>query len=183
MNAPLDRVKISKQIQLHETARQHNVASSYHRWLADCAIGADIAPERGVRAISSRGTLERLYESDRIQRADMEAARDIERCHRAIAGVLFAKCQTYGEVRAGSGEEWSAYLADVVKHRYLPWTKALHQKRGGRLMFRVVIGVVIDGAIARNIDKAQGWRKGKAVDWLIEGLELYTVIAGWRVKK
>ena len=132
------------------------------------------------------GTIEILLRNQRIGREHVSAAQEIETVYKAVTGGLYTgnvmKERVDGKGKMGSLTE---FVAMLYRDHYTPWANDLDARRaaGGPPIRSIVIDVVVNGKSAKDLDKDWRWRKGRSCNYLIEGLELYAIEAGWLRKK
>ena len=127
-----------------------------------------------TKARLKQGTMSRLIENSRIGGEEVRAAQEIERVYFGLTCQLFARGATYGERLARSSGDWPEWLVLAYHERYKPWADTVKQP-----ILPVTVDILIEGMTGREIDTRRSWGKGKAVNFLIDGLQLYVDMAGW----
>lgn len=138
------------------------------------------AARRNMRR-TRRCSLKALHEAGSLDLEHLAAAAEIERVFLALTAGLFARARRE-EIRGGRPRDMTEAAAIAYGDRFRPWAAALSErhKAGGPPILEVVLDCVVDGLSLREIDSGRRWRHGRAGAYVIEGLELYTTMAGWR---
>lgn len=131
-----------------------------------------------TRAKLKQGTMARLIANNRVGGEEVMAAQEIEMVWCALTSRLFAKAGHYGErLDPSSDNDWSPSLISAHR-RYIEWANSLEGQT-----LSIVIDVLIDGRSARDIDRERRWRSDTACKIVIEALEDYAKMAGWKHRR
>ncbi len=138
------------------------------------------ATRRNMRR-ARRCSLKALHEAGSLALEHLSAAAEIERVFVALTAGLFARPRQEA-IRGGRPRDMTEAAAIAYGDRFRPWAATLSErhKAGGPPILEVVIDCVVDGLSLREIDSARRWRHGRAAAYVVEGLELYATMAGWR---
>lgn len=138
------------------------------------------AARRNARR-TRRCSLKALHEAGSLQLEHLAAAAEIERVFLALTAGLFARPRREA-IRGGRPRDMTEAAAIAYGDRFRPWASTLSErhKAGGPPILEVVIDCAVDGLSLREIDAARRWRHGRAAAYVVEGLELYATMAGWR---
>lgn len=140
------------------------------------------ASRRNTRR-ARRCSLQALHSAGSLDLEHLAAAAEIERVFLALTAGLFARARR-DAIRGGRPRDMTEAAAIAYGDRFRPWAATLSErhKAGGPPILEVVLDCVIDGLSLREIDQARHWRHGRAGSYVIEGLELYAMMAGWRTQ-
>lgn len=138
------------------------------------------ATRRNIRR-SRRCSLKALHEAGSLDLEHLAAAAEIERIFLALTAGLFARPRREA-IRGGRPRDMTEAAAIAYGDRFRPWAATLSErhKAGGPPILEVVLDCVVDGLSLREIDSARRWRHGRAAAYVVEGLDLYATMAGWR---
>lgn len=138
------------------------------------------AARRNTRR-TRRCSLKALHEAGSLGLDHLAAAAEIERVFLALTAGLFARPRREA-IRGGRPRDMTEAAAIAYGDRFRPWAATLSErhKAGGPPILEVVLDCVVDGLSLREIDTGRRWRHGRAAAYVVEGLELYATMAGWR---
>lgn len=138
------------------------------------------ATRRNMRR-ARRCSLKALHEAGSLDLEHLAAAAEIERVFLALTAGLFARPRR-DAIRGGRPRDMTEVAAIAYGDRFRPWAATLSErhKAGGPPILEVVLDCVVDGLSLREIDSARRWRHGRAAAYIVEGLDLYATMAGWR---
>jgi hypothetical protein len=133
------------------------------------------------RRRARRCSLRALHEAGSLDLEHLAAAAEIERVFLALTAGLFARPRR-DAIRGSRPRDMTEAAAIAYGDRFRPWAATLSErhKAGGPPILEVVLDCVVDGLSLREIDQNRRWRHGRAGAYVVEGLELYAVMAGWR---
>jgi hypothetical protein len=128
-----------------------------------------------------RCSLKALHEAGSLGLDHLAAAAEIERVFLALTAGLFARPRR-DAIRGSRPRDMTEAAAIAYGDRFRPWAATLSErhKAGGPPILEVVLDCVVDGLSLREIDAGRRWRHGRAAAYVVEGLELYATMAGWR---
>ena len=140
-----------------------------------------VETQRHMR-VNGPGTVELLLRGGRLCPEHISAADEIYRVYDHIVAPVKARNMALDRVDGTKGRAQESEEAALKYHKnFVPWINDLtkRQVQGGPPIASIVLDIVFHGTTANKIDLAHRWRKGKAADYLVEGLDLYAVQAGF----
>ena len=124
------------------------------------------------------GTIEVLLNKGRLLPEHITAADEIEWVFIGVTGALYAKGNIREPIDGSRTNTMPESLAIAHRDRFKPWADWMKKNKTPPIV-SVCLDVIVEGKTACEIDRYRRWRKGKAVDYLIEGLDQYAKMAGW----
>jgi len=122
-----------------------------------------------------------LLVKNKLHHGHERAAREIAHIYESVVSALMPSARRLDGLGGGgrfNDLRLSERVASLHHGRYLPWTKAMGERKG--LSLPLVIDVVVDGASIEATRKRHRMAHGKVIRLLADGLALYAEIAGWR---
>lgn len=138
-------------------------------------------PTRETKARHVKPSFARWIDKGEVTGVMLQAATEIEDVYLAKTAGLRIRAPALERVSGGAAPPLAERLAIANRDRYLPWANALSRrfKQGGPPSLETTVDIVIDQAIAADIDAARRWRKGTAKAVARRALLEYAVMAGW----
>ncbi|MDD9901564.1 MAG: hypothetical protein OXT65_11330 [Alphaproteobacteria bacterium] len=109
--------------------------------------------------------------------AQQDAALHIAAAYEALGRGLGFTTSDWQRIPSTGGGNASEFHARQIK-RYIAWTKECHREK---IRHAMIVDILVFGLSLGESDKSRRVRKGTSRQNLLDGLDLYCKINGWRV--